>query len=523
MYNLYIYEKQMTEKRRQRSEELLQIKQKEKRKNQIKKLFSNYCKRMDNFIQSLCKKPIIIKDPNAPEDSRHPINKAASSNDKNNFIFTRFMTDKKRIALLDEKKKDVKDYEHKIMQSKNVQEKKMMQKILKDNYILQPNMIFKPRSELERIVEMKNIFGNNDIKYKKKIYEQLNILKRSYIKYSLHNENLKKIYKDVFNNEASMDNIDIDLDDRLETNSRRILKNIQIQNKKNKKNNINYNNEKKNINKHQKLIELKNNILRELFKDNEKLYFKGASQYVFNSKSRHNLNKDDNSFEAINQSSTSKSKKMYRAYSAIKIRNKKSKEIQQKLAIYKKHRPMTNVDQNIKKSGYSSIFDSSMKELENETKSKEEKKKKKNKNKKGNDFDDDEYSFFCDKKKPEDKDNTNLKEKLNYLKIISQQKPTKRFEHIKIKNNKNSKNKNFMMHYNSYVKSKESDSDEYIFIDGVKYNKKDMKSISNAIFRKCHYYHPKSTNNNSSLVDKKGKLSFTSGMSLYDFSLKYHL
>ena len=39
MYNLYIYEKQMTEKRRQRSEELLQIKQKEKRKNQIKKLF----------------------------------------------------------------------------------------------------------------------------------------------------------------------------------------------------------------------------------------------------------------------------------------------------------------------------------------------------------------------------------------------------------------------------------------------------------------------------------------------------
>ena len=73
---------------------------------------------------------------------------------------------------------------------------------------------------------------------------------------------------------------------------------------------------------------------------------------------------------------------MYRAYTAIKIRNKKSKEIQQKLAIYKKHRPMTNVDQNIKKSGYSSIFDSSMKELENETKSKEEKKRKKIKIKK---------------------------------------------------------------------------------------------------------------------------------------------
>ena len=126
----------MTEKRRQRSEELLQIKQKEKRKKEIKKLFSNYCKRMDNFIQSLCKKPIIIKDPNAPEDSRHPKNKSASSNNKNNFIFTRFMTDKKRIALLDERKKDVKDYEHKIMQSKNVQEKKMMQKILKDNHIL---------------------------------------------------------------------------------------------------------------------------------------------------------------------------------------------------------------------------------------------------------------------------------------------------------------------------------------------------------------------------------------------------
>ena len=94
---------------------------------------------------------------------------------------------------------------------------------------------------------------------------------------------------------------------------------------------------------------------------------------------------------------------------------------------------------------------------------------------------------------------------------------------MKIKNNKNSKNKNFMMHYNSYVKSKESDSDEYIFIDGVKYNKKDIRNITSAIFRKCNFYHPKSTNNNTSLVDKKGKLSFTSGMSIYDFSLKYHL
>ena len=67
------------------------------------------------------------------------------------------------------------------------------------------------------------------------------------------------------------------------------------------------------------------------------------------------------------------------------------------------------------------------------------------------------------------------------------------------------------MQYDSYLKSKENNDNEYIYIDGTRYNKKkDIKQISDI-------------HNKRTLVERDEKLSFTSGMSLSYFSIKYNL
>ena len=50
-----------------------------------------------------------------------------------------------------------------------------------------------------------------------------------------------------------------------------------------------------------------------------------------------------------------------------------------------------------------------------------------------------------------------------------------------------------------------------------------MKKITDEIFKKCNYLNSKSEFNEGSLVKHKGKLMFTSGLTVDDFSSKYNL
>jgi hypothetical protein len=70
---------------------------------------------------------------------------------------------------------------------------------------------------------------------------------------------------------------------------------------------------------------------------------------------------------------------------------------------------------------------------------------------------------------------------------------------------------------------KEDTKKEYIVIDNKVFQKKDVKDISDFIFQKCNFYKRKSIHNENSLVKNSGKLMFTSGLTINDFSSKYNL
>jgi hypothetical protein len=65
--------------------------------------------------------------------------------------------------------------------------------------------------------------------------------------------------------------------------------------------------------------------------------------------------------------------------------------------------------------------------------------------------------------------------------------------------------------------------DEKIFIDGEVFYKSQYDKISKKVLQKCNFINKKSNNNNKSLKAGTGKLMFTNGMSLDEFSTKYKL
>ena len=125
MYNLYIYEKKISDKEKKELEAKKVRKYKEKRKLELDKLTTNYNKRMDNFILSLCKHPIYLKDLTNKNSTQLIIDEEKSSEKKilqkkkyKNFSFGGFITDKKRLKLLYEEKERNRKYEEEIIKNK---------------------------------------------------------------------------------------------------------------------------------------------------------------------------------------------------------------------------------------------------------------------------------------------------------------------------------------------------------------------------------------------------------------------
>ena len=563
MYNLYIYEKQLSEKQRQKSEEIKNNKLKEKRKLQIKKLFSNYCKRMDKFIISLNRNPIIIQDPPTPINCRqvkYLSNKSFHQNNNcnKNFIFGGFMTDRKRIELLDEKKNLIKKYEEKIIKSKNKAEKpKLVEKI-----ILQPCMRFKPRTELERIIEMMDLLGNKNKKFNKIIFEQLKKFDINSMKNYSGYGKLKKMYKNRKNNFETVNitkNIEKDEDSNKKENSEKIENENKYDNNnndneeknknKNKDNEIklqslNDDNKKKedeDINNLENMIKLKNKILKELFKDEQKIYFKGASQYALDE--RYNINnkkKTNNNFALIKNRL-----KFNRTNSALNQTNYKFKNFKKNLK-NRDFRPVSFCHKKLPKkenfSPFNDLTDIAAKNFGDNPNKIKTKMNNVLKEEINHSFLLDyinkyKYNFKNINNSNKDKnfinndiikdsgiedDDDNLQEKLNYLKKIIEKKDIEekeeiqRYTDIKRFQNKNKKNKNLIKYYLNKKKNKND-------IDEIKINSKDIIKNSDEIFRKCNFYHPKSSHSAKRLIEGDGKLSFTSGLTIKDFSIKYNL
>lgn len=92
------------------------------------------------------------------------------------------------------------------------------------------------------------------------------------------------------------------------------------------------------------------------------------------------------------------------------------------------------------------------------------------------------------------------------------------------KNTVSSDNKN---NYNSRKSIKQKITivdDNNVFIDNELYNKgTQLDIIALKVLNKCNVYHNKSLHNNTSLKKKEGKLMFTNGLSISQFVKKYNL
>ena len=304
MYNLYTYEKNESLKAKNKNEEEKSRKIKLKRKYQLSKLSSKYDKRMNDFIINLCYHPIFIKDyPNEKNNLNLKLTSKTPQPKYKNFSFGGFMTDKNRINLINKEKELSKKYEEKIMKEKR-------KNLLMKNYtnekhkLIQPRMRFKPRNELERIIEVMDLLSKNKSEKKiKKILDQLNQTDIDRLKQAQGYGKLKQIYKhkakdnNKYNNDDSKDKSqnnslteddpDADLDFTLEVNLHRKLRNIDLQLKKQKQirsKRLKDNDTGETLEEKHLLSKLRtrNKEIMELFKDDAKMYFKGASQYVMN-------------------------------------------------------------------------------------------------------------------------------------------------------------------------------------------------------------------------------------------------
>ena len=565
MYNLFIYEKNISKEKKKELEKEKYLKYKKKRKLDLEKLTDNYNKRMDNFIISLCKNPIYLKDLTNKGSSQLIIDEEKSSENKyfqkkkyKNFSLGGYVTEKNRLKILSEKKEIDRQYEEKIIKNKKKQESKLEKNRIKNNKILiQPRMRFKPRNELERISEVMNLLGEN--KNKKKIaniLEQLKQIDLDRIKQTqgfgklrqLYKKNTKYLQEDKKNEkkEAKNDSMsesseeddddeeELGLDFTLETNLHRKLRNmnLQLEREKKIKNKMLKDRVDNNEDDIEKKIKEKNKKLLELFKDDEKLYFKGASQYVLNKPKMEHMDKksilnqnDNENFRIMSAMLSPKS--VNRCFTPNKLINNKSdnkfylnnnSNNNIKMFSNKLRRPISMIDlHNGNKIKKKNIYEKDIiKKLDIKFQIKKEimdkifNKEIKNsllkqfymnlpKRDYGKIF---EKPFFLEKNldisnSPRHIKDENLENKLEYLKevikmdfkeeIWNENKSKNKIENNNISNLKKIYTKMKKKEDKNKIKNNEDD----IIIDGIKYNNENIRDIADIIFTKCGYYHKK--------------------------------
>ena len=291
MYNIYIHEKQLSNYEKASNEKKKIIYYESKRRRKINSLTKKYNNRMKNFVLNLCENPVILGQYEESENQTK-INNRFSSNEnepKNNLVFGNYISDKKKIELINEEKSILKKYDE---INKESQRKRDLLNLKKKNNIilLQPRMRFGPREEIENIVDTINKNGSFNInkKYNKILNEHIKKLKDNnarYVKgYDLLKNNFGKddsikgaATKSEFqDNEYSYKNVIASkLSNKLEYLSKKdkILEYKDPSNKDDRKDSPGFKKSSfDNI--------IKSNELKKLFNDNRKIYFKGASQFI---------------------------------------------------------------------------------------------------------------------------------------------------------------------------------------------------------------------------------------------------
>ena len=247
---------------------------------------------MKKFVLNLCENPVILG--KNEENDNFLYSRYNNDNETKNYLaFGNYMSDKKKIELINEQNNILKKYDE-INKESNRRRDLLNAKRNNNIILLQPKMKFGPHEELENIVELINKNGNFNInkKYNKILNDHLKKLKDNNIRYIKGYDILKKTYGNDY------DNIKNTLLKNQYQENEYSYKNviaskfsnyIENQNKKEKileykepinniEKNDDYNEKKKIVNKSYNSI--KRNELKKLFNDNRKIYFKGASQFI---------------------------------------------------------------------------------------------------------------------------------------------------------------------------------------------------------------------------------------------------
>ena len=515
MYNLYIYEKNQLLKAKNKDEVEKSRKMRLKRKYQLSKLTSNYDKRMNDFIINLCYHPVFIKDYTIDKNnSTLQLNTKTPQIKHKSFLFGGFMTDKNRINLINKERELNKQFEEKIMKEKH-RKLKLHNHSEEKHKLIQPRMRFKPRNEIERIIEVMDLLGKNQNKKKvKKLLDQLkqtdiDIVKRTqgygklrqlykYKPEGKTNNNKKNSRENSVNESSSEENSDDDLDYTLEINLHRKLRNINMQLKKQKElrqKRLTDDKDGETLEKKNSLttIKTRNQELLELFKDEAKVHFKGASQYVMNLKKNNKLR----TISAFPFSNSMNDIKNNNINNLKKLKNMKKIKFNR---INEDKRPMSVTDMEENKDKIRKYFkDDSMKKLgykyQVKKKNMDEAFKKEINNSLLNHFfsklNQKDYNklfnepFFVEKSKIMFNNETktvddDLESKLNYLRNIIVPKKEIRRSSIRL-NSALFKKKNYL----------NCNDENKINIDGKKFRPDDIINIADAIFTKCGYYNKK--------------------------------
>lgn len=162
----------------------LERKKNERKMKNKERLIEKYNNRVKNFTLEMIHRPIKINDLEDPIQSTRALYYDETSNKilaGKGFVFSNYVTEKERLKSLDDaKRKEKQRIESNIQNNKsqNIEDKIMI------GLIQQPQMRYKPRTQLERIVE--NLLNHNIISSnEKKAYDRQ--FKGATLKENLHN------------------------------------------------------------------------------------------------------------------------------------------------------------------------------------------------------------------------------------------------------------------------------------------------------------------------------------------------
>jgi hypothetical protein len=170
MYNIYIHEKNLDAKKKEKTNKEKQKKFEDEHKKKTDELSEKYKTRIQNFLYDMITNPVIIKNP-----SYDKLNKTETKS----FIFKNFQTDKQRLSqhlkenFFYSTQQNINKYPYTKLD--DLSESSNSEYLPAKKKVYQPIMRFKPRNDAERILDELNLNGINELSHQN-IYKKIHQL-----------------------------------------------------------------------------------------------------------------------------------------------------------------------------------------------------------------------------------------------------------------------------------------------------------------------------------------------------------